>query len=151
VNITRKASAAATQKRSFHPNESEEAMPAKQTRESIEAELKASEIDRIKIQFLEILREIEEVETELRELEGVLGLPASQREKKLPDRMAAMGMSRAGIDKVQKYLDALEMLNAGGGVDRLRADVKQAMAARADAELTGAELLAGIVQSHRKA
>jgi hypothetical protein len=65
--------------------------------------------------------------------------------------MAAMGMSRAGIDKVQKYLDALEMLNAGGGVDRLRADVKQAMAARADAELTGAELLAGIVQSHRKA
>jgi hypothetical protein len=126
-------------------------MPARQTRETIEAELNASEIDRIKIQFLEKMVELEEMEKDLQEIEAARGLPESSHLKPLPERMAALGMSRQAIDHVRKYLDAFETLNARGGVDKLRADVKRELAARADAELTGAELLADIVQSHRKA
>ena len=124
-------------------------MPAKQTRETIEAELNASEIERIKIQFLEKLVEIEEMEEDLQEVEAARGLSESNRLKPLPERMAALGMSREAIDRVRKYLDAFETLNARGGIDKLRADVKRELAARADAELTGAELLANIVQTHR--
>jgi hypothetical protein len=124
-------------------------MPAKQTRETIEAELNASEIERIKIQFLEKLVEIEEMEEGLQEVEAARGLSESNRLKPLPERMAALGMSREAIDRVRKYLDAFETLNARGGIDKLRADVKRELAARADAELTGAELLANIVQTHR--
>lgn len=124
-------------------------MPAKQTRETIEAELNASKIERIKIQFLEKLVEIEEMEEDLQEVEAARGLSESNRLKPLPERMAALGMSREAIDRVRKYLDAFETLNARGGIDKLRADVKRELAARADAELTGAELLANIVQTHR--
>jgi hypothetical protein len=126
-------------------------MPAKQTRESIEAELKAGEVERIKIQFLEKLIEIEEVEKELRSLEAVYGLPESYQSKPLTERMAAVGMSQGAIDHIQKYLDAFEKLNGGGRIDELRDDIKHKLAEHADAELTGAELLADIVQSHRKA
>jgi hypothetical protein len=125
-------------------------MPAKQTRETIEAELNASKIDRIKIQFLEVLRDIEEVEKELREIEASRGLPESYRSKTLPERMAALGMSQRAIGRIQTYLNAIEKLNFGGRVDELRAEVKRKLAKHADAELTGAELLADIVQSHRK-
>src|SRR5258708_25541035 len=122
-------------------------MPAKQTRETIEAELNASEVDRIKIQFLEKLVEIEEVEKELQELEAARGLRESNKGKPLPERMAALGMSQGVIDRVRTYLDAFEKLNAGGRIDELRDDIKQKLAEHADAELTGAELLADIVQS----
>jgi hypothetical protein len=54
------------------------------------------------------------------------------------------------IGRIQTYLNAIEKLNFGGRVDELRAEVKRKLAEPADAELTGAELLADIVQSHRK-
>jgi hypothetical protein len=126
-------------------------MPAKQTRKLIEAELNANEVERIKIQFLEVLRDFEEVEKELGELEAARGLPEICQSKPLPERMAALGMRQDAIDRIQSYLSILEKLNAGGRIDELRADVRRKLAAHADVELTCAELLAGIVESRRKA
>ena len=91
-------------------------MPPKQTIESIEAELKAGEIARIKVQFLEKLIEIEEMEKELQDIEAARGLLESNRLKPLPERMAALGMSQEATDSVQKYLDAFEKLDAGGAL-----------------------------------
>ena len=84
-------------------------------------------------------------------LEAARGLPEICQSKPLPERMAALGMCQDAIDRIQSYLSILEKLNAGGRIDELRADVRRKLAAHADAELTGAELLAGIVESHRKA
>jgi hypothetical protein len=41
-------------------------------------------------------------------------------------------------------------LRTGGSVDELSDDAKRELAARADAELTGVDLLADIVEAHRK-
>jgi len=64
--------------------------------------------------------------------------------------MAAVGMSQAVIDRVQMMLDALDMVRQGLS-DDLPDDVKSELAAQADAELSGAEQLAAIVGSNRKA
>ncbi len=127
-----------------------EAMPVKQTRESIEAELNASKRERIALQLQELVREAHLVENDLRSLEDEHGVPEFARSRPLPERMAAVGMSRAVIDRVQMMLDALDMVRQGRS-DDLPDDVKSELAAQADAELSGAEQLAAIVGSNRKA
>jgi hypothetical protein len=64
--------------------------------------------------------------------------------------MAAVGMSRAVIDRVSKFLDALVLVRQGRS-DDLPDDVKSELADQAAAELSGAEQLAAIVGSNRKA
>jgi flagellar biosynthesis chaperone FliJ len=125
-------------------------MPAKQTRDSIEAELNASERERAARQLGEVIRHCDEFETTLRQLEDEQGLPSFYRSKPLVERMAAVGMSQGAIDHVQTYLDAIETVKSGRQ-DELPEHVKRELAADADAELLGAELLAGVVQSQRKA
>jgi len=126
-------------------------MPVKQTRESIEAELNASKRERIALQLQELVREAHLVENDLRSLEDEHGIPEFARSRPLPERMAAVGMSRAVIDRVQiMMLDALDMVRQGRS-DDLPDDVKSELAAQADAELSGAEQLAAIVGSNRKA
>jgi hypothetical protein len=63
--------------------------------------------------------------------------------------MAAVGMSRAVIDRVQLMLDALDMVRQGRR-DDLPDDVKSELADQADAELSGAKQLAAIVERNRK-
>src|ERR1700686_540054 len=82
-------------------------MPEKQTREGIEAELNASESERISLQLQEVVREAELVEKDLRALEDEHGIPEFARSRPLPDRMAAVGMSRAGVERLSTFLDAL--------------------------------------------
>ena len=60
----------------------------------------------------------------------------------------ALGMSRASTDRTQMMIDAIEAIQSGRELSDL---VKSELAAHADAELSGAELLADIVQAHRKA
>ena len=98
----------------------------------------------------QILLDHEEFEKDLRQLEDEAGLPVFYRSKPIPERMAAVGMSQGAIDHVQKWLDAISKVGSGRG-DELPDDVKRELAEEADAELSGAELLADIVQSHRKA
>ena len=60
-------------------------MPAKQTREAIEAELNASESERIALQLQEVFRDAELVEKDLRALEAIRrGILISCHD--LPDR-----------------------------------------------------------------
>ena len=124
-------------------------MPEKQTREAIEAELNASESERIALQLQEVVREAELVEKDLRALEDELGIPEFARSLPLPERMAAVGMSRAGIERLSTFLDALEMVRQGRR-DELPDHVKSELADLANAELSGAEQLTAIVDQQRK-
>ena len=112
-----------------------EAMPQKETRESIEAELNASKRERIALQLEEVVREAHLVEKDLRALEDEHGIPEFARSRPLPERMAAVGMSRAVIDRVSKFMDALEMVRQGRS-DDLPDDVQSELAGLADAELS---------------
>jgi predicted translin family RNA/ssDNA-binding protein len=123
-------------------------MPMKQTKESIEAELNAGDRERLARHMRELTQERDEIEKMLRQLEKQAGLPTSYRSKPLVERMAALGMSRASTDRTQMMIDAIEAIQSGRELSDL---VKSELAAHADAELSGAELLAGIVQAHRKA
>jgi hypothetical protein len=125
-------------------------MPAKQTRESIEAELNASEPERLAQQLRELIQEQDEIERMLRQLEDAAGLPTFYRSKPLVERMAAVGMGRAAIDRIQMMLDAFRMVLAGRQ-DELPDQVKKDLAGHADAELSGAEQLAAIVDQQRNA
>jgi len=126
-----------------------EAMPVKETRESIESELNASKRERIALQLQELVREAHLVENDLRSLEDEHGKPEFARSRPLPERMAAVGMSRAVIDRISKFMDALNMVRQGRS-DDLPDDVKSELAAQTDAELSGAEQLAAIVDEQRK-
>jgi hypothetical protein len=126
-----------------------EAMPQKETRESIEAELNASKRERIALQLQEVVSEANLVEKELRALEDEHGIPELARSRPLPERMAAVGMSRAVIDRISKFMDALDMVRQGRS-DDLPDDVKSELIGLADAELSGAQQLAAIVDQQRK-
>jgi hypothetical protein len=112
-------------------------MPAKQTRESIEAELNASEKDRVVQKLQGRAQEALELEKRLQEMETETGLPAFYRSKPLVERMAALGMSQDAIDHVQIWLDALSKIVSGRG-DELPNHLKKELAEDADTELVGA-------------
>jgi len=125
-------------------------VPAKQTRESIEAELNASERDRVIRKLQDTAQEAMDWENRLQEMEDEAGLPTFYRSKPIVERIAALGMSQEAIDRVQMWLDTFSKI-LSGRTDELPDHLKQELAPEADAELTGAELLADIVQNHRKA
>jgi hypothetical protein len=125
-------------------------MPTKQTREEIEAELNASETGRVVHKLRALLVDHDEFEKGLQDLEAQHGLPEFYRSKTIVERMAAVGYDQAAIDHVKTWLDALNKI-VSGRQDELPDHVKNELAADTDAELSGVELLADIVQSHRKA
>jgi hypothetical protein len=126
-------------------------MPAKQTGESIEAELNAGECERLARKLLsKVIQDFHELEENLRQLEDEAGLPAFYRSKALTERMAAVGMSQAIIDRVETYMDALDAVQSGRQ-DELPDYLKSELAANSWAPDSSASALAGIVQSHRKA
>ena len=89
------------------------------------------------------------VENDLRAIEDEHDIPEFARSRPLPERMAAVGMSRAVIDRVSKFMEALDMVRQGRS-DDLPDDVQSELAGLADAELSGAEQLAAIVDQQRK-
>jgi hypothetical protein len=89
------------------------------------------------------------MEKDLRALEDEHGTPEFARSRPLPERMAAVGMSRATVDRISKFMDALDMVRQGRS-DDLPDDVKSELADQAAAELSGAEQLAAIVDQQRK-
>jgi hypothetical protein len=124
-------------------------MPTKQTRESIEADLNASEEDHAVRKLRNMIDETYELDRYLQKMEGRLGLPAFYRSKPVVERMAAVGFSQTAIDHVQTMFDAIPKILSSRG-NELPEDVKRELAADAHGELVGAELLAGIVESHRR-
>jgi hypothetical protein len=123
--------------------------PVKQTRELIEAELNASEEERVIQKLRNVAEGALELQKHLQVLEAEAGLPTFYRSKPLVERMAAVGCSQAAIDHVQTWFDAISKVGSWRG-DELSDHVKREMAADADAELLGAERLANIVRNHRK-
>ena len=95
------------------------------------------------------MSDLDEVEKELEALEETQGLPAFYRSKPLLERMAMLGIEKETIDLVRMCLVAL---GKGEALDmnELPQRLKNNLAAQADAELLGAELLADIVQMHRR-
>ena len=95
------------------------------------------------------MSDLDEVEKELEALEEAQGLPAFYRSKPLLERMAMLGIEKETIDLVRMCLVAL---GKGEALDmnELPQRLKNNLAAQADAELLGAELLADIVQMHRR-
>src|SRR5262249_52992620 len=114
-------------------------MPKKQTREGIEAELSATETERLLNRMKEIMREIEEVEDVLQQMEQERGLP-SFRSKPLVERMAHLGMSQEAIDGVGDMLDAMTKI-ALGKMDEIPDRIRQDLAETADAEISALDQL----------
>src|SRR3974390_1303439 len=98
-------------------------MPKKQTRETIEAELSDTETERLIEIYHELIREAEEVEALLRQVEKERELPSCPA-KPLVERMAQIGMSQATIDRIGELFDAMTKLVEGkitvGELDRVR-------------------------------
>ena len=87
------------------PEKGRDVVPTKQTKEAIEAELNASERERIALQLQEVARDIDIVEKELRALEDARGIPDFNRSKPLPERMAARGMRQATIERISTFME----------------------------------------------
>ena len=78
-----------------------------QSREgSIEAELTASAIERLRSRLLEALRDIKEFEKRLQDEEKKLGITPVPS-KPVLERMAAVGMPQEAIDMMSDMLDTL--------------------------------------------
>ena len=79
----------------------------RQSRESsIEAELTASEAERLRARLLEALRDIKEFEKRLRDEEKKLGITPVPS-KPVVERMVAVGMPQESIDIMSDMLDTL--------------------------------------------
>ena len=84
-------------------------MSKKQSRESLEAELNTSEIERVRARLRETLHDIEEFETRLQDEERKCGITPAPS-KPVVERMAAVGMPREVIDQLADMLDTLTQI-----------------------------------------
>ena len=122
-------------------------MPKKQTRESIEAELNAGEFGRMSVKFMILIRDLDRLEMQLRELEKRRGIPDTCRTKSLPERIAALGMRRETIDGISDALDAMTKAHLGkmGEIpERMRRRLDQ----MAEAEVSALNQLQSILDAH---
>ena len=87
-------------------------MSKKQSRESLEAELNTSEIERVRARLRETLHDIEEFETRLQDEERKYGITPAPS-KPVVERMAAVGMPREVIDQLADMLDTLTQIALG--------------------------------------
>jgi hypothetical protein len=123
--------------------------PTRQTRETIEAELRADEREKVVERVRSVIRELDEFETRVQALEKEAGLPFFYRSKPLAERMAHLGMSHESIEEVAGLLDAIEKL-ALGRADELSDAAKKMLAGQAEAELSAADQLATIIISRKR-
>lgn len=122
-------------------------MPMKQTRESIEAELNANQVERAVARLRETVRDIEEFEKRLQEEEkewGITPVPS----KPVVERMAAVGMTQEAIDQVAAMLDALPKIVLGK-MDEIPDRVRRGLAETADAEISAVDQLQDILDARR--
>jgi hypothetical protein len=121
-------------------------MPKKQTRESIEAELNASEFERMSVKFEILIRDLDNLEMRLRELEKRRGIPDFYGTKSLPERMAALGMSKEGIDGISDALDAVTKAHLGK-MGEIPERMRRRFDEMADAETSALDQLQGILDA----
>ena len=122
-------------------------MPKKQTRESIEAELSASEKERLLLVAEELAHDWDEVEAELQRVEQEQGLP-SDRTKPLTDRLAALGMSKQAIDRIADLFDISDKIMLGM-MDEVPEDIRRKLAEGGDAEISALDQLQDVLDARR--
>ena len=122
-------------------------MPKEQTRDSIEAELSASEHERLVREFEEFVRGLLELEADFERLEQERGLPVD-RTKPLAERMAAVGVSEQAIDRFFSLLDAFDKMRLGR-MDEVPKDIRRKLAESADAEISALDQLQDVLDARR--
>ena len=123
-------------------------MPKKQTRESIEADLNASEIDRAVAKLQEAKRAMEEFERRLQDEEReweITPVPS----KPLVERMAAIGMSKEVIDYVSDMLGAVTKIGLGR-MDEIPHRIRRDLTETPDAEISALDQLQNILDARRR-
>jgi hypothetical protein len=122
-------------------------MPEKQSRESIEAELNATDVERAIANLSKAMRDFEEFERQLQQHERERGL-ASDRTKPLDERMAAVGMRQEAIDHMSIMFYAVTKI-LGGRADEIPDHVRRQLAEAADAEISAVDLLQDLLDARR--
>jgi hypothetical protein len=123
-------------------------MPKKETRETIEAELAATEVERAIARCREVVRDVQDLEKRLQEQErewGITPLPS----KPLIERMAAIGMSEVTVQHVSDMLDAITRI-VSGEMNGLPEGARLSLAAMADAEISALDQLQDTLDVRRR-
>ena len=122
-------------------------MPKKETRESIETELAAAEVERAIARCREVVRDVQDLERRLQEQErewGIAPLPG----KPLIERMAAVGMSKDVIQRVSDMLEAIARI-VSGKVNEIPEVARISLAGMANAEISALDQLQAILDARR--
>jgi hypothetical protein len=125
-------------------------MPKKETRESIEAELNASERDRLLKKLEDMAKDWHMVVADLCAREDQQGLPTFYRSKPLVERMAAVGMSKEAIERVRTWLAVITTIDRTNSVNDLPADIRLELAEAADAEISALDQLQDVLEAARR-
>ena len=122
-------------------------MPKKETRESIETELAATEVEQAIARCREVVRDVQDLETRLQEQErewGITPLPG----KPLIERMAAVGMKKDVIQRVSKMMEAIAK-TVSGKVNEIPEVARISLAGMANAEISALDQLQAILDARR--
>jgi hypothetical protein len=119
-------------------------------REKIEAELGMSEKEKSLADLKRVIADFDELERDLEAREAELGLPSFYRSKPLAERLAAVGVSKEAIAKINLMLEAFDVIRRTGDVNDYPEPVKQMLAKVADAEYSALDQLAALRESRRK-
>jgi len=122
-------------------------MPKKQTPESIEAELNASDMERLLAELTEAIREVEEFEAALEERERAAGIEP-ERDKSLVDRLAALGVPKEAIDETIELMGAFELIMKDRP-EELSERIRRKLAETADARISALDQLQDILDGRR--
>jgi hypothetical protein len=123
-------------------------MPKKETRESIEAELAATEVERAIARCREVVRDVQDLERRLQEQErewGITPFPG----KPLIERMAAIGMNKDVIQHVSDMLEAITRI-VSNKTNEIPEGARISLAAMADAEISALDQLQDILDARRR-
>jgi hypothetical protein len=99
------------------------------------------------VKFRILIRDLDRLEMQLRELEKRRGLPDPCRTKSLPERMMALGMRREAIDGISDALDAMTKAHLGK-MGEIPECMRRRLDEMADAEVSALIQLQSIVDAH---
>jgi hypothetical protein len=123
-------------------------MPKKETPESIEAELNASQTERLLADLKEVVRAVEDFEADLQERERAKGIK-TERGKPLVDRLAAVGVPKETIDETAELPGAFELLMTGTP-EELPERVRPKLAETAEAGISPLDQLQDILDARQR-
>ncbi|WP_027523326.1 hypothetical protein [Bradyrhizobium sp. Ec3.3] len=121
-------------------------MPIKPTRESIEAELNASEVERFSAEVDDILSGFDELEATLQAMERDRGLSS---DRPILERLTNLGMDPEGIDRLGEFIDALMTIAEGKG-DQIPDHIRRHLVEEEEAGLSAIDQLQDVLDARRR-